>query len=103
MKKIIFISLVSVLLTGCYTPSSQLNKISIGMSESEVTKVLGQPVSKSQDKNGGETLYYSLQEIFASPPVPYSVTLVNGKVDSYGRDNGSGSRPATPIIIPMAH
>ena len=46
----------------------------------------------------------SLQEMFGSPPVPYSVTLVNGKVDSYGRDAGpTQTRQPMPVIVPMVH
>jgi hypothetical protein len=101
--KLTIIGLVALLAAGCYTGSSQINKVHLGMSEAEVVKTLGQPVSRAENKDG-TTLYYSLQEIFGSPPVPYSVTLVNGKVDSYGRDaGGTPTRQPMPVIVPIVH
>jgi hypothetical protein len=101
--KLIIIGLVALLAAGCYTPSSQMNQVHLGMSEAEVVKILGQPVSRAENKDG-TTLYYSLQEIFGSPPVPYSVTLVNGKVDSYGRDAGATqTRQPMPVLVPVVH
>ena len=101
--KILVIGLVSLLAAGCYTQSSRINTVHLGMSEADVVKVLGQPVSRAQNKDS-TTLYYSLQEIFGSPPVPYSVTLVNGKVDSYGRDAGATqTRQPMPVVVPMVH
>jgi len=102
--KLLLFALAASFLAGCYTQSAQLNKVQVGMSESDVVKILGQPVSKAVSKDSTISLYYSLQEIFGSPPVPYSVTLVNGKVDSYGRDGGANqTRQSVPIIVPMVH
>ena len=80
-----------------------MNHVHIGMSENDVTKVMGAPVSRGETKDGEVTLYYSLQEIFSSPPQPYSVHLTDGKVDSYGRaevdsDKGGHSTTVMPII-----
>jgi hypothetical protein len=102
--KILTIGLAALLAAGCYTQSSQLNKVHLGMSEAEVVKILGQPVSRAENKDGTTSLYYSLQEIFGSPPVPYSVMLVNGKVDSYGRDAGTTqTRQTVPVVVPVVH
>ncbi len=101
--KLAIMGLAAMLAAGCYTQSSRINTVHLGMSEAECVKVLGQPVSRAQNKDG-TTLYYSLQEMFGSPPVPYSVTLVNGKVDSYGRDAGpTQTRQPMPVIVPMVH
>jgi outer membrane protein assembly factor BamE (lipoprotein component of BamABCDE complex) len=102
--KLTIIGLVALLAAGCYTQSTQLNKVHLGMSEAEVVKILGEPVSRAESKDGTTSFYYSLQEIFGSPPVPYSIKLVNGKVDSYGRDDGATqTRQPMPVIVPMAH
>jgi len=102
--KLIIIGLAALLAAGCYTQSSRINNVHLGMSEAEVVKILGQPASRGESKDGTATLYYSLQEIFGSPPVPYSVKLVNGKVDTYGRDSGeTQTRQPVPIVVPMVH
>jgi hypothetical protein len=103
-KSFLAAGLVVLLLAGCYTPSSKMNHVQIGMSEADAVKVLGQPVSRGENKDGSVTLYYSLQEIFGSPPMPYSVHLTGGKVESYGRSEvDSPQRTTTPIIVPMVH
>ena len=99
--KLIIIGLAAIIVAGCHTPSTQLNKVHLGMSEAEVVKILGQPVSMAESKDGGKTLYYELAEGSKSggDPAPYSVELVNGKVDSYGRDGGQ--KTSEPVIVPM--
>ena len=72
----------------------------LGMSEAEVVKILGQPESSAEIKGGGKTLYYSLTEWHVGF-IPYSVKLVDGKVDSYGRDGGATSPQTVPIITPV--
>jgi hypothetical protein len=102
--KIFIIGLSALLLTGCYTPSSQMNQVHLGMSEKDVVKVMGEPVSRGESPDGSVTLYYSLQEIFGSPPMPYSVHLMDNKVDSYGRaEVDAPQRTVSPIIVPIAH
>ena len=102
--KILIIGLTALLAAGCLTPSTQLNKVHLGMSEAEVVKILGQPESMAESKDGSKTLYYSLGEMYVGP-MPYSVKLVNGKVDSYGRDSGATPQKTEPmpVIVPMVH
>lgn len=102
--KILIVGLAALLMAGCYTPSSEMNQVHLGMGEADVIKVLGQPVSRGESKDGSLTLYYSLQEIFGSPPQPYSVHLTAGKVDSYGRDSVENqTRQTVPIVVPVVH
>jgi len=103
--KITLIGLAALLLAGCHTPSTQLNYVHLGMNEAEVIKILGQPVSMAESKDGGKTLYYELAEGSKSgaDPAPYSVKLVNGKVDSYGRDGGQKTSEPMPVVVPMVH
>ena len=102
--KITVIGLSAIIMAGCYTPSSEMNQVHPGMGEADVIKVLGQPVSRGESKDGSVTLYYSLQEIFGSQPQPYSVHLTNGKVDSYGRDSVENqTRQTVPVIVPVVH
>ena len=103
MKKTLALIAIGLLLTGCFTSSRQLNKVHLGMSEAEVLKILGEPASRAESKDGSVKLFYSLCEghtgnrVFAS----YSVNLVGGKVDAYGRDSGTVSTQApAPVIIP---
>ncbi|SPD71947.1 exported hypothetical protein [uncultured Desulfobacterium sp.] len=89
-----FIGLLAVfLVTACATSSKKLNKLSVGMSKVEVVQILGTPESTSATR-GVEFLTYSLRERIARPgeaiaPISilekYSVKLVDGKVESYGR------------------
>ncbi len=100
--KIKFIILaLTVVVAGCMTSSKQLNKVHLGMSEAEVIKILGEPKSMAENHDG-KTLYYSLAELGVGNE-PYSVKLVDGKVDSYGRDGGTMRPQSTPIIVPMVH
>lgn len=102
--KSVIIMLAALFVAGCYTPSSQMNQVHLGMAEKDVVKIMGQPVSRGESKGGSVTLYYSLQEIFSSPPQPYSVHLTDGKVDSYGRaEVNAPDRTVTPIIMPIVH
>jgi len=105
MKAKLFVVLFAVILiTGCHTPSTRMNYISVGMTEPEVIKFLGQPASHGVNKDGSSVLNYTLNEgTINDDPVPYSVHFTNGKVDYYGRDEGgSGSKPPTVITtIPM--
>ena len=102
--KILIIGLAALLAAGCQTPSTQLNKVHLGMSEAEVVKILGEPASKAESKDGSTTLYYTLRENMGSINSPYSVKLVDGKVDSYGRDaGGTQTTQPMPVIVPMVH
>ena len=103
--KFIIIGLAALLAAGCQTSSTQLNKVHLGMGEADVVKILGEPASRAESKDGAITLYYTLRENGdGTINSPYSVKLVNGKVDSYGRDTG-GTQTAQPmpVIVPMVH
>jgi hypothetical protein len=91
--KIIITGLAALLVAGCccYTRSTQINKVQLGMDETKVVTILGNPIGRGEsreDTNTTVTLYYWLQEVPSFPPVPYSVRLVNGKVEAFGRDSG---------------
>ena len=103
--KILVIGLVALLAAGCVQiPSTQLNKVHLGMSEAEVVKILGEPASRAESKGGSIMLYYTLRENYGSINSPYSVKLVDGKVDSYGRDAGATqTTQPMPIVVPMVH
>jgi outer membrane protein assembly factor BamE (lipoprotein component of BamABCDE complex) len=65
-----------------------MNKVQIGMTKSEVIKIIGNPTSVSA-KDKSEYLNYRLSETddqaWDGITVPYYVRLINGRVDSYGR------------------
>ncbi len=81
--------LLSFLLMGCTGTTANLNKVSIGMTKTEVTKVIGRPDSVSAQGNVEYLIYYwaTPKQIFADEnSLPeYFVRLVNGKVESYGK------------------
>lgn len=85
MKTIlVWFTLASVgLLAGCAT-ADRLNRVHIGMSQSEVIAVMGLPDSKSAQGNI-EYLTYYLSNESRPGDQPYSVRLVDGKVESFGR------------------
>lgn len=99
--KLVIIGLAALFVAACAS-SHRLNNLHLGMSEAEAVKVLGAPDARAENKNGNVTLYYQFFE--GQHPYPYSVVLVNGKVDSYQRDGGTGktSQPM-PVIVPMVH
>ena len=105
MKTIVAsLGLALVVFTGCQTPSSQLNQVHLGMDEPQVVKILGQPASRAESRNGMVTLYYTLRENGSGTiNAPYSVKFIDGKVDSYGRDGQPQTSQVTPVVVPMAH
>jgi hypothetical protein len=80
---------LSLALAGCYVPPSagDLAKINIGMSKSSVTNHLGQPCYASGDKKI-EVYHYRFVE--GGHPfgktAGYYVRIVDGQVESYGRE-----------------
>src|ERR1039457_186070 len=89
MKNVI-LCLCLFLLSGCATlAADKMNSISLGMTKQEVLRIMGSPVSTSA-MSGVELLNYSFSEtqndaIHGRPKVPYTIRIVNGKVDAYGR------------------
>lgn len=86
MKKtlILAIVLLGCLLAGCASTADKLNGIHIGMSHGEVVALLGEPNSTSAQGNI-EYLTYYLSNDASSHDQPYSVRLVDQKVESFGR------------------
>lgn len=77
----------AILLTGCGYTAEQLNSIRIGMTKDQVIGILGQPDSTSAQANIEYLTYYLTTDngrVYAGNQ-PYSVRLVDGKVESFGR------------------
>jgi hypothetical protein len=85
MKSIItaFALFIVALLAGCAT-AEKLNNIRIGMTKDQVIAQLGKPDSTSAQANIEYLTYYLANE-GAYREQPYSVRLVDGKVESFGR------------------
>jgi hypothetical protein len=100
----IIIGLAVIVTTGCQhpVPSTRFNNVHLGMSEAEVIKIVGEPVSMAENKDGSKTLFYNACESrIADQYAPYFVKLVDGKVDSYGRESGATTSKTTPVITPV--
>lgn len=83
--KITYLLILVVFLVGCATPTSRkMNRLSVGMTKSEVLDAMGRPSSTSAPGKGFEFLRYRLSPP-RSVPYEYFVRLVDGRVDSYGR------------------
>ena len=80
----------ALLLAGCVTTSDSMAELSVGMSKSEVIKLLGKPDSVSA-QSGVEYLTYTLRTETSFTrntwgyQSQYFVRLIGGKVESYGR------------------
>lgn len=77
-------SAATVLVAGCAN-STDLNRIHIGMTKSEVLSILGTPDSTSAQANVEYLTYYLTAESGYGRDQPYLVRLVNGTVESFGR------------------
>ena len=71
------------------------------MTEPEVVKVLGKPVSRAESKDGSSTLFYTLAENAGLDAGAYSVHMLNGKVDSYGRDSVNAQPNQPRYVAPV--
>jgi hypothetical protein len=106
MLKIVVIFL-SVLLVGCTGTTAKLNKVSIGMTKSEVVRQIGRPDSVSAKGSAEYLIYYwaTPKQIFADENnLPeYYIRLVDGKVESYGKmgDFDSAQVPETKTTIDL--
>ena len=76
--------LLVALLAGCVT-ADRLNDIRIGMTKDQVISILGKPDSMSAQGNIEYLTYYLITDTGYGRDAPYSVRLVNGKVESFGR------------------
>lgn len=79
-----------VFVVGCqamvYGTASDMNKLSIGMTKTEVIKTIGEPVSTSMDGDKHEELliYKRMKHAVSEWPRTYQVTLRDGKVIKWG-------------------
>lgn len=76
--------LAAFLLAGCMT-ADKLNSVRIGMTKDQVTGLLGTPDSTSAQGNIEYLTYYLAAESGNNRDQPYSVRLVDGRVESFGR------------------
>jgi len=83
MRSLIIIMAILLVLTGCAT-TAKMNKVSIGMTKSEVIDTMGKPDS-SAGIGREETLRYTLYNASIDMYQEYWVVLRNGKVYKYGR------------------
>ncbi len=79
-----FVLALCGLLAGCFS-ASRLNEIKIGMSKDQVVTILGKPDSTSAQGNIEYLTYYLAADTERAGDQPYSVRLVNGQVESFGR------------------
>lgn len=76
--------LLALLVAGCATTADKLNNVRIGMTKEQVLTLLGPSDSTSAQANI-EYLTYYLSTDANDRDRAYSVRLVNGKVESFGR------------------
>ncbi len=84
MKTITMGLLLAALLAGCVS-ADRLNDVRIGMTKDQVISLLGKPDSMSAQGTIEYLTYYLVTDNGYGRDVPYSVRLVNGKVESFGR------------------
>lgn len=89
MKRIL--SFLALLLSCCAAPyNTHFSDIHVGMSRTEVTNLLGKPVS-AEGESGTEVLFYrlasSILDSDGSDTREYWVKLQNGAVTGYGERN----------------
>ncbi len=89
MKTLYALILANVMvIAGCAT-AHKMNRLSLGMTKQEVISVMGRPTSTASPGKGQEILRYNLsatgEDAFEGITDEYFVTLIDGKVDSYGR------------------
>jgi hypothetical protein len=84
MKTTALALLLVTLLAGCMT-ADKINNIKIGMTKDQVIAILGTPDSTSAQANIEYMTYYLVSDTSYGRDLPYSVRLVDGKVESFGR------------------
>jgi hypothetical protein len=82
---------------GCVSSTSHLNSVSIGMTKTEVVKVMGQPTDTRGNSNTEFLIYHLASQPWITRAYAaragvqgygeddYCIRLVNGKVDAYGQ------------------
>jgi len=88
MKRIFIATVALVLFCGCTGTSARLNKVSLGMTKTEVVGTIGQPDSVSAKGDTEYLIYHwaSPKQLFVDENNldHYYIRLINGKVESYG-------------------
>lgn len=104
MKTLItLLSLASLLFTGCNGPgwikAKKMNLLSLGMTKTEVRKILGEPHS-SEAAEGVDRSWY-LQDEGSYKHQPYFVDFKDGKLSAYGRGGNSvaGAQGGGQVIV----
>ena len=83
--KITNLLILVVFLASCATPPShKMNRLSVGMTKSEVLDAMGKPSSTASPGKGVEFLRYREFYDGGNYYITYFVRLVDGRVDSYG-------------------
>jgi hypothetical protein len=86
MKTVSIALLLLALLSGCSTTADKLNDVRIGMTKDQVIALLGKADSMSAQANIEYLTYYlSTDSDSFNRERAYSVRLVDGKVESFGR------------------
>jgi len=88
MRKLLFLVLLVVLLSGC-SPWIGMHKIELGMRKPQVLQQMGKP-SNSSGSGNEEYLWYIPANRFWER---YYVHLVNGKVEAYGQLGKQEAQP----------
>jgi hypothetical protein len=109
-KLLLVLALLGLLVAGCTTTSDKLNNVKIGMTRSQVVALLGEPNSMSAQGNIEYLTYYLTNDV-SGRDQPYSVRMVDGKVESFGRfiqladiynRPVNGNPPVNPWGYPLA-
>lgn len=99
--KALLLSLVFAFFAGCAS-AGRINNISVGMTKREVIDAMGPPSSTSA-ASGLEYLNYKLSETdddeFRGRYTGFFVKLINGRVQSYGREGDFDSTQPPTIRI----
>ena len=87
MKRLLYVFFILFTLTSCIATRSttKINKVEVGMTKTEVSKLLGTPMFKNGDTTGEQWGYRKMIGEVAGPePVIFLVTFDNeGKVVGY--------------------
>jgi outer membrane protein assembly factor BamE (lipoprotein component of BamABCDE complex) len=99
------LSVIAVLLSGCYTPSKDLKMLSLGMSPEQVREIMGEPYTIRAAKiydSGKTTEVWEYISKFTFNPSDYWVFFENGKVVQWGEpgDFTGTQKTAVPEYTP---
>lgn len=90
MKRIFVSTIIMLFLYGCAS-TPKMNRLSVGLTKTEVISVMGREPDSSSAKGDVEYLTYLLwRDFWDRRPGDYSdrffVRLIGGKVESYGKN-----------------